>query len=237
MIVACSLLVATSAWAQSVDEIVARNVEAKGGLERLRAVQTVKQTSKLTMSNSDMTLIVYAKRPNLVRQEITIVSRAGGPGPQKVINSYDGKTAWMINPMAGSTSPIAVMGPQADAIREQSDFDGPLVDYKTRGYRLDFVGTETVNGRRAHHLRLTDRAKRVQHLYLDAETGLESKIIITTDNGSVEQELTDYRDVEGVKVPFSIRTTANGVQQSVLTIEKVEFNVKIDDAIFKLGRP
>ncbi len=235
-VVVLSLLVASSAAAQTVDEIVARNIEAKGGLERLRAVQTMRQTSRLSMPTGDATLVVYTKRPNLTRQEITVGARGRGAAPAKVVAAFDGKTPWMINPMAGSTAPIAVMGPQADAIREQSDFDGPLIDYKARGYRVDYVGTETIDGRRVYHLRLNDRAKRVQHLYLDVETGLESKVIISTDSGSVEQELGDYRDVEGVKVPFSIRTVANGVQQSMLTIEKVEFNVKIDDAIFRLGK-
>lgn len=236
-LVALSLaFVSSPAAAQTVDEIIARNLEAKGGVERMRAVQTLRQTGRLSMPTGEATLVVYHKRPNLTRQEVTLGAGGRGAGPTKVIAAYDGKTAWMINPLAGVTAPMAVMGPQADAIREQSDFDGPLVDYRARGYRVDYVGTETVDGRRVYHLRLNDRAKRVQHLYLDVETALEAKVVIATENGSVSQELSDYRDVEGVKVPFSIRTVANDVQQSILTIEKVEFNVKIDDAIFRLGR-
>jgi hypothetical protein len=79
----------------------------------------------------------------------------------------------------------------------------------------------------------------VQHYYLDIETALEVKLTTETESGTVEQELLDYRDVEGIKIPFLIRTIANGVKQGEIKVEKVEFNVKIDDAIFRMpkGRP
>ena len=127
-----------------------------------------------------------------------------------------------------------VMGPQADAIQEQAQFDGPLMDYKARGYKIEYVGLETSNGRRVQHLRVLDRSQQAQHLYLDADTGLEFKIVTQTPTGSVEQELSDYREVQGIKFPFLIRTTANGVLQSQFVVEKVEFNLKLDDNLFRV---
>jgi len=223
------LAAAQTVFAQTVDELVARNVQAKGGLEKLRTIQTVKQTGRLNMQGMEATQTIYAKRPNLLRQELNM-------GGQLVVMAFDGQTPWMINPNLGATAPIAMTGPLAEMIKEQSSFDGPLVDYKVKGYLIDLVGVETMGGRRVHHLKLTNKNLQVQHCYLDAETGLEAKLVSQNEGQSFEQELSDYRDIDGIKVPFSIRTLSNGVQQGQIIVEKVEFNVKIDDAIFRMPR-
>lgn len=214
---------------QSVDEIVARNLDAKGGLARMRAVQTVKQTRRMNLQGIDSPVVVYTKRPNLVRQEIS----AGG---KLVVMAYDGMTPWIVNPLTGSNSPIQVMGAQADAIRQDSDFDGPLVDYRAKGTAIELVGTEALGTAKVYHLKLTSRAGAVQHYYIDAETALEVKVSMESGGTTIEQELSDYRDVEGIKIPFVIRTSANGVRQGEIRVEKVEFNVKVDDAIFRMPK-
>lgn len=219
----------SAAAPQTVDEIIARNLEAKGGLARMRAIQTVKQTRRMNLQGIDSPVTVYTKRPNLVRQEIA----AGG---KTVIMGYDGATPWVVNPLTGSESPIQVMGPQADAIRQDSDFDGPLVDYRTKGNAIELVGTETLGTAKVYHLKVTSRAGSVQHYYLDAETALEVKLASEAGGTTIEQELSDYRDVEGIKIPFLIRTSANGVRQGEIRVEKVEFNVKVDDAIFRMPK-
>lgn len=219
---------------QSVDEIVARNLAAKGGVEKLRAIQTIRQTSRMNMQGMEAPMVVLGKRPNLLRQEITL-------GNQRVINGFDGQSAWIVNPLVSpGGAPIRLTGPEADTIREQSSFDPPLMDYKQRGYLIALVGTEKLGDAQVHHLRLTSPPRpagakpSVQHAYLDAATALEVKLVTETEGGRFEQELLDYRDVEGVKVPFHIRMLANGVLQSEIKVEKVEFNVKIDDALFRM---
>ena len=225
-----ALLTVRTAAAQTVDELLAKNVQAKGGMEKLRSVQTVKQTGRVNFQGTEAKQTVYAKRPNLIRQELNMAG-------QLVVMAYDGSTPWMINPNLGAVAPIALTGPLAAMIKDQSSFDGPLIDYKTKGYVIDLVGPETSGGRKVFHLKLTDKMGQVQHCYLDAETGLEAKLVSQNEMGqSFEQELSDYREVDGIKVPFSIRTLSNGVQQGQITVDKVEFNVKIDDAIFKMPR-
>jgi outer membrane lipoprotein-sorting protein len=195
----------------------------------MRAIQTVKQTRRMNLQGIDSPVTVYTKRPNLVRQEIA----AGG---KLVVMGYDGATPWVVNPLTGSESPIQVMGPQAEAIRQDSDFDGPLVDYRTKGNAIELVGTEALGTAKVYHLKVTSRAGTVQHYYLDVETALEVKLASEAGGTTIEQELSDYRDVEGIKIPFLIRTTANGVRQGEIKVEKVEFNVKIEDAIFRMPK-
>ena len=92
----------------------------------MRAIQTMKQTRRMNLQGMESPVVVYAKRPNMVRQEIST-------GGRHVVMAYDGVTPWIVNPHTGANGPIQVTGPQADAIRQDSDFDGPLVDYREKG--------------------------------------------------------------------------------------------------------
>ena len=155
---------------------------------------------------------------------------------QKIVNAFDGTTAWSINPFTGSGQPVAITGPQADDIKMQSDFDSPLMDYKAKGYELELVGLETVGARKVYHLKLTSKEHRVQHLYLDAETNLEIKIVGDSQTGPVESELSNYREIQGLKLPFTMKTVSAGSVVSQTTVDAVELNPKIDDAMFKMPK-
>jgi hypothetical protein len=125
----------------------------------------------------------------------------------------------------------------SDAMREQADMDGPLVDYKAKGNTIEIVGTEDVGGAKAHHLKITSKAGRVQHLFIDVERGVEVKSISEADMGEgmtkIETMLSDYRPVEGILVPFTMRVNGGPGGAVSMTIDKVEFNVPLDDAMFK----
>ena len=223
------LVAGLGASGQTVDELIARNLESKGGLARMRAVQTMKQTRRMNLQGMESPVVVYAKRPNMVRQEIAM-------GGRTVVMAFDGVTPWSLNPLSGSNAAIQVTGPMADTIRQDSDFDGPLVDYREKGLTIELVGAEALGTAKVHHLKVTTKNGLVQHYYLDATTALEVKLVTESDTATIEQELADYREVEGIKIPFVIRTLINGVKQGEIRLEKVEFNVKLDDAIFRMPK-
>jgi outer membrane lipoprotein-sorting protein len=109
------------ASAQTVDELVAKNIQAKGGEQAIRAVQTIKQTASMAMQGMEATMTIYAKRPNQMRQEINVAG-------QQIIVAFDGTTVWTINPMMGATSPTAMTGAEGEMMKDQANFDGPLMD-------------------------------------------------------------------------------------------------------------
>lgn len=224
---------------QSVDDIIAKNLQAKGGLEKIKAVQSIRQTSHLTAAMPsgpplEGTLVMYSRRPNLSRQEVNFATG------QTMITAFDGQTAWSLNPLTGQSTPTALSGPQADAAKEQADFDGPFVDYKAKGYTVELIGTEPAGDRKVYHLKVTSKDQRIQHVYVDTVTSLESRVVseLQTPMGKweMEQQLSDFRDVEGLKVPFLVKTLMNGAEQATLKVEKVEFNAKFDDSVFKMPK-
>jgi outer membrane lipoprotein-sorting protein len=227
------VLSAVAVRAQSVDEIVAKNIQAKGGAEKWKSVSSVKMTGTITMQGTDMPLIVYAKRPNLTRQEITL------PADRRLVQAFDGTTGWMINPMMGGDTPQELPPAISEMMRNTSDFDGPLVNYKDKGNTIEIVGTEKLGEKDVHHLKITMKGGTVQHYYLDAATGIELKKAEEVDMGTgqkqtLETEMADYQQVEGVMMPKTVRQLMNGKPVVEMSIDKVEFNTAVDDKLFRM---
>jgi hypothetical protein len=215
---------------QALDEIIAGNLAAKGGVERLRTVTAVRQTSRLTLVQTGTTanLVVSARRPNLLRQDLSVAGHS-------MVTAFDGSTAWAVNPLVfGSAEPRVVTGPEAAMIQAQASFDSPFIDYQARGLIIEFVGVEELGGRRVHHLKLTFRDNQVQHCYLDADTLLEARIVIETPAGDFIQELSDYREVNGLMLPFSLKTLANGAAVAEIAVTGIEIDPPLDDAAFRM---
>lgn len=224
-----ALTVAPIASAQTVEALVARNLAAKGGADQIRAIRTIRQTSVLNTQGMVAEITVMSKRPNLMRQEL----RVGG---ETQVYGFDGQTPWMINPAAtGSREAVPVAGPQAELVRNDASFDGPLVDYASRGTSAEFAGVEEYDGSQVHHIKLTSKTGMVQHVYLDVQTALERRIVTEGPAGRVEQVLSDYRQVEGMTVPFQITMVNGGLVVGQVNVQTVEFNADLDDSLFRMG--
>ena len=222
------------AAAPSLDALVAKNLQAKGGEAKLKAVQSMKMLGKVTIQGMDLSMLITTKRPNMMRQEMQFQDK-------KIVQGFDGTTAWMINPLMGSETPQEMTGPQADLAKDQADFDGPLLDWKGKGHTLEYVGTEEVGGAKAHKLKLTKKNGQTQYMYLDTESGIDLKTTVQVPQGAatmtVETEMSDYRPVEGIMMPHALKTSINGMPTGSIVVEKIELNVPLDEAQFKMPAP
>jgi outer membrane lipoprotein-sorting protein len=232
--------------AQTVDEVVAKNLQARGGAEKLKAMTTTKITGDVEQRGTKIHIVTWAKRPNLMRKEMDATPPPPSPGrasipettgPVKAVFGFDGNTVWTINPMMGD-GPQQITGPQADMMRGAADFDSVLMDYKAKGRKIELVGTEPINGKPAYHLKITEKNGLIQDYYLDTVTGLEVRTATTVDQGGVRTEMTtdlsNYQTVEGLTMPFTMRQSMNGTTVAEVTIAKWEVNIPIDDELFKM---
>lgn len=222
----------SAAPTMTVDEIIAKNYESKGGLEKWKSIQTQRMEGVAAAQGFELGMVVYGKRPNLGRQDLTIA--LPGQPPMTMVNVFDGQRAWMINPMTGSDAPQEMGGDEAATVRDQSDFDGALIDWKAKGHTIELVGRAVVGGKQTYQLKVTRKGQSTQQYFLDAETGVELKVTTEAATGAVETELSDYRAVEGILVPHMIRVMQGGGVQAELRISKVEFNVPLEDSLFKI---
>lgn len=224
------VMVAGSASAQTVDEIVALHYESRGGKEAWEAIQTQRMTGTIYTQGIEIAMVSLSKRPHLMRQELHL--EIPGTGPMEIVNVFDGTTAWSLNPMMGSSSFQEVTGLEAQGIRDQSAFDSPVMNYRERGYTVEIVGRTDIGGRVAHHLRITRPDEPVMHFYIDAVTGSELRIE-TEGPAPTSVTLSDHRPLAGgVLMPHHI-TIEQGGMQSEVVVTAVEFNVPVGDDAFE----
>jgi len=228
------LALAPAAHALSVDELVAKNLEARGGVEAIRAIQSLKSTGKMNFSGGDFSvdlgMTTYAERGNKLRSEATIQGLTQ-------VQAYNGKDGWMINPFQGRRDPERMSAEDVKSMETQADIDGPLVDWKAKGHQVEYLGTEDVDGTMAHKLKVTLKNGDIEYRYLDPDYFLEILIVSQMKRRGVESEMVtelgNYEKVAGVFIPFAQESGPKGRPRGQkVTFEKVEANVEIDDALF-----
>lgn len=223
---------AAPSTAQTTDEVLERHYEAIGGQDAWKQIRSMRATGTVSVMGGQIQapFTLLQKRPGKSRFEMTMQG-------MELVQAYDGETAWLKAPMMGSPAPQRLPADVASQMAEQADLDGALVGWKEAGHDVELVGREAVDGRQAYKLRVTLKTGEVTHYYLDAETYLPIKWVARrTVQGQPSEFVTtlgDYRDVGGVKMPFSIQVDSPMGPQS-LTFTSFDVNVAIDDAVFSM---
>jgi len=224
------------AAAQTADEIIAKYIQAIGGMDKIQAIKTLKRSGKFIGDGGFEAVVAQEnQRPNLVREEFTFQNLTG-------VNAYDGHTGWKIEPWQGKKDPEALGEEEMKAILEDADFDGPLVDWKKKGNKLEYLGHDDVEGTDTYKLKVTTPNGTVFTYYIDSEYNVPIKIDTKRTIRGTEREyetvIGDYKKVGGVYVPYSVESNAKGspsIQKTVFG--KIEANVPINDVRFRKPAP
>ncbi len=211
----------------TVDQILDKYVQAIGGRQAVEKItsRATKGTFELPAMGLKGELEIYAKAPN---KSLTI-QNVSGVG--EILDGYDGKIGWSKNPMMGLREKS---GAELAAIVRASDIQAPL---KTRQLysKLELKGKEKVGDRETYVILATPAEGAPVKMYFDAQTGLIARIDTEaeTPQGKIQVETTldDYREVDGVKIPFSTRQDTS-MYSAVIKLTEVKHNVAIDDAKF-----
>lgn len=221
-----SVIALPAAAEASLEEILATHVESKGGMDALKNIKTLRIEGRMQMGpGMEAPITMEMKRPDSVRMEFVFQGMTG-------IQAYDGETGWKVMPFAGSSEPEKMSKTELDQIVDQSDMDGPLVDYASKGHKVEYLGTEDLDGTEAHKVKLTKENGDETIYYLDTEYCLELKTETTADMQGMEVEVSvsygDYKEVSGVMFAHSISQEAAGVPGGggmAITFDKIEANV------------
>jgi photosystem II stability/assembly factor-like uncharacterized protein len=242
VLVALLLLLASSLSAQTpppptADEIIARYVQSIGGMERINAIHSVRRAGRFNGGGGfEAVYVEENKRPNFVRQEFSFQGMTG-------ITAYDGKTGWKVEPWQGKKDAEALGEEELKTIIEDSDFAGPLVNYKEKGNKVEFAGIEPVEGTDAYKLKVTSAAGDVRYYYMDTDyfvpIKIETKRMIRGAEREYETILGDYKEANGWYMPFSVASGVKGSpNRSTVTFDTITANVDLPNSRFvKPGLP
>jgi hypothetical protein len=224
-------LASSAAGAQTADQIVAKALAARGGVEKIRALKSQRVSGKISFGEVSGPFFVEFKRPLKMHMQLTVQNLT-------MVRVYDGKGAgWANNPFGGKMNPDPMSEEDLKNISEESDFDGPLVDYRRKGNQVVLMGKDKVEDNDVWRLRLTTKSGDVRYYLFDGGTFLllkwEGKRRVETKEFPVESYFHDYRSVGGMKFAFAIDSGSSAAEiTQKIAIDKIELNVPIDDAEF-----
>ena len=215
----------------TAEEVVAKNIQARGGIEKIRGVKTLRMTGTMLVGEDRLPTTIEWKRPSSTRWEFEA-------DDQTAIQVFDGKDGWTLMPFEGNTDPEPMSSAELEDIALQADLDGPLVDAEAKGNKIELLGKDDAEGRAAWKLKVTRKNGETRFVYIDAETFLQTLTITnrTVDGRNIEIKsvIDDYRSVDGLQLPHSFDATAPGMPQGQsLRFSKAEVNVPIDDSRFQ----
>jgi outer membrane lipoprotein-sorting protein len=231
--IAAVALLPASVRAQGVDDVIANNIKARGGLEKIKAVRTVRTTSKLTVGSFRAAYVQENKRADRVREEAIIQGMAQ-------VQAYDGKIGWQISPFSGRKDPERMSQDDTKTLLIDADIDGPLVDYQQKGHKAELAGHDSVEGTDCYKVKLTLKNGDIRYYFLDSDSFLELKIENQSNiRGTVQYTETyfgDYEKVNGIYYPCAVETGEKGSEsRTKFAVDKVEVDVPLDDARFSMS--
>lgn len=225
---AIALGVASSlALALTVDEIIDKNIAARGGIEHVTALRSLRLSGKVILpgTNMDIATVRVVQRGGSVRDEFTLQGLT-------MVHAYDGKQAWKIDPFQGRKDPEQMSADEAKSLLLEGDIDLPLVDYRAKGYTSEYLGLEDVDGSPAHKLRLRKASGDEVVYYIDPDTSMVirevQKLIVRGAEQEIETDYGEYEQVADVFIPMTEQSGPKGSdasQKQQVVFEKAEANV------------
>lgn len=231
---ALACLLPAAGYAQTVDELLARNLAARGGAEAWRAVDSLQMTGRMEIGQDVMVpYVLEQKRPGMMRLEFEFDGEVA-------VQTYDGKTGWKLTPFLGRRSPEPMTALELREAAGASDLRGLLIDHVQRGHKVELLGREQVDGRDAFKLQVRLPAGAVRWVYLDAQTALEVKQHMRRTLGRrervVETYYYDWRPTNGVLFAHRQETRTEGRKNTLpFLVQTVRVNAQFADERF--GKP
>lgn len=221
------------AQAQSVEEIVAKHIAAIGG-DNWKRVEAVKSEAKISADGApgmSIMMTMLAVRDKSLRMDVSVM----GMTQTTVLNGDGG---WSTNPFMNKMDPEPLTADQVKAMRDMTDVDGTLIGYKDKGYTLEYVGNEDVDGTEAIKIKITKGEKRYEYSYFDPTSYYEIKNVRVEEIDGKESETatiySNFKSQDGLVFPFTIQQNDPMMGGSTVTITGVTINPLVDNKAFDM---
>jgi hypothetical protein len=218
--------------AQSLDDIIAKHIQAMGGADKLSKLKSMKITAEMDVMNMKVPITTTIIQNQGFRSETTVQGMT-------VVQAINGSTGWAINPMTGQTKATALPEEAVKSMAAETDLTG-LYDYKAKGYVLTLDGEDDLAGAKVYKVSMTlkNGIKRIN--YISKDTFYILKIIVHANmNGQdikSENTQSNFKQVDGIYYPFTSEVSTSAMPGTTMTlaITTLEVNPKIDPAIFAM---
>ena len=224
-----AILLSVMSFAQTADEVISKHIDAIGGKENWKKVNSMRSEATLSTQGIDIPVVITQVHNIGMKQEFTVMGMSGYS-----IIGVDG--GWNFNPMQGQQKPEPITQDELNIGKEQLDLQGEFLDYKEKGHSIELLGNEDVDGTSCYKLKLTRKSGREATYLLDPKTFYIIRAIskMTANGQEIEStiNLSNYQKLPaGIVVPFTMENT---MLPAPINMNKIEVNVAVDQSIFKV---
>jgi len=226
VIAIAAMLVSVFSFTQTAEEIVAKHIEAIGGADAWKKINSIYYEGKMTVQGAEVNVTLTALNGKGARQNITVMGMTG----YQIITPTAG---WNFMPFQGQAAPEAMTADELKQAVDDLDVQGKLVDYKVKGNTIELLGKDDVEGTECFKLKITTKAGNVETVFIDPKSyyivRTVQKRIANGQESDVPTDLSNYQKLtEGIVVPFSIT-----LPFGELVISKADVNKPVDESTFK----
>ncbi|MCY7311217.1 MAG: hypothetical protein LH619_10605 [Chitinophagaceae bacterium] len=220
------LAVAATAISQTAEEIIAKHIEAIGGAENWKKVNSVKMEGTMQVQGAEVAVTQTILHGKGSRQDISIMGMTGF----SIITPAKG---WNYMPFQGQATPEAMTAEDLAESQEQLDAQGNLIDYAAKGHTVEYLGKDEVDGTGCYKLKVNKKGGSPETMYIDTKTNyLLRSVTLRKANGQEAEVTTNFSNYEklpeGIVIPKSIT-----LPFGEMIVTKVTINGTVDEAIFK----
>lgn len=219
------------AQAQSAEEIVNKHIAAIGG-NKWAQVEAVKSEAKISADGApgmSIGMTMVAVRNKSLRMDVSVM----GMTQTTVLN---GDAGWSNNPFMGKMEPEPITPDQVKSMADMTDVDGTLIGYKEKGYTIEYLGTEDVDGTEAHKIKVNKGGKRMEYSFIDPSSYYEIKNVRVEEVDGKEVEsatiYSNFKTQDGLVFPFTIQQNDPLMGGSTVTITGITINPLVDPKTF-----
>lgn len=212
----------------NLDEVLAKYYQTIG-MDSVKEWKTITMAGKSTAQGMEFPITMVMKRPGKMRMEVEIQGN-------KMIQIVDGNQGWSVVPWSGSTDPQDMTPDALNGMKEQADFDGSLYNWKEKGHKVELIGKEDLEGSSVYKIKVILADGNIETYFIDVENFVPIKIASVTkiQGNETESETfpSNYKEVNGAMMPFTIENKYKGQTVSHVVMEKYEINKEVSDSLF-----
>lgn len=216
---------ATTVAAQTADEVINKVIDAQGGKEKLLSIKTLKMTGNIEFSGQKIPFNLYAADKSAYRTEFTFSGLTG----YTIVTKDSG---FNFSPFQGQTSPESMTAEDVKLAQNDLDQQGILINYKEKGYTVELLENEDVDGVDALQLKIIINPNKTLYYFIDPSNYYIIRMkTVAVSNGQQQRYTNDFYDFKKTTDGFLFPHT-----QDNITFDKIEVNVPIDEKLFKPTR-
>ena len=222
------MAMALNAQEMKLDEVLTAYYKATG-IEKMKDWTTFTAKGKTLAQGMEFPTTMIIKRPSKLRVEAEVQGN-------KMIQAFDGQQGWSVVPWSGSSVPQDMTADEVKNVKDQSDMEGPLYNWKEKGHQAELLQKEDMEGSSVYKIKLTKANGDIDTYFIDAENfillKISSKIKIQGNEVESESLFTNYKDINGALIAGTVTNKVKDQTMSQLVFEKIEIGLPVSDSIF-----